>query len=40
METLPGLGGTVATDWDILTQYVQDELPIPGQLEELPIEEV
>ena len=28
METLPGLGGSVSTEWDILAQYQQPELPI------------
>ena len=41
METLPGLGGRVETEWDILTQYVQPELPVESSLQdELPVEEV
>ena len=36
METLPGLGGAIETEWDILAQYQQDELPIPEQAEFLP----
>ncbi len=33
METLPGLGGSVSTEWDILAQYQQ---PDPEQTEVLP----
>ena len=36
METLPGLGGSVSTEWDILAQYQQPDLPIPEQTEDLP----